>query len=214
MTVRELFEQANVEKIANALADDLLDDVIMQHFYKREELVRALLDAIKEICAVKFAGDYNEELKVVKILDYTDDEDEEKFEVLLKKPNDGERYGIDMTPWRKLVDLQVADLSLAKYDRDEIALEILHDMTFFGHSEVEKDARLEEEEKILKEHFEAASAPDAKFYTLEEVYEHLGFEMPKETEEEKERRARQLRERIIKNNRIYEEFGFAPIPVD
>lgn len=213
MTVRELFEQANAERIANALADVLLDDVIMCHFRKQEELVWELLNAIKEICTVKFAGDYGEELKVVKILDYTEDEDKEKFEVLLKQPNDGEYLGIIMMPWRKLVDLQIADLSLAKYDRDEIALAILHDMTFFGFSEAGKDARLKEEEKILEECFAATSASDAKFYTLEEVCEHLGFDMLEETEE-REYRSRKLRERIIKNNRVYEEFGFVPIPVD
>lgn len=214
MKVRELFAQANVEKIATELADDLLQDVIMQHTYKKEDLVNKLLGAVKEICAVKPTVSRGEELKVLKVFDYNGEFDEERFDVLLKMPNDGERYGIDMMLWRELVSLKVADLSFEKYDRDDIAQAILHEMTFFGYTEAEQSKRLKEETKILEERIAEASSPDAKFYTMEEVYEHLGLELPKRTEEEEECHSQKLRKSIIKNNRVYEEFGFTPIPLN
>ncbi len=212
MTIREMLGEIDAEKIAAELADDFISDVIVKGRIDRNDLIYNFKLAIREMQNLPSWKNEDGEIVVLKIVDYDIENESEKFEVLCKHPNDGERYGIEMTPWRKLIDLKIADLSFAKYSINDIAKVILHSMTFMGITEKFHKEKVNEEIKILTERNNKEMSEGA--IPFDEYIKSLGFEPRKETEEEKKMRYNRMQKAVIANNKVYEEFGFSPIPID
>lgn len=211
MTLRELLEKTDIGKIAIELSDDFLSNEIAKDKIDRNILIGDFESAIGEMLNLPFVRNDGSELVVLKIVDYDSENESDRFEVLLKKPNDRERYGIEMILWQELIDLKIADLSIAKYAQNDIAKAILQGMTFMGISVESQTNRVGEEIEILTERIENETYEDAE--PIDKFLKRLGFEPHKETEEEKELRQKRLKDAIMKNNAIYIEFGFSPIPV-
>lgn len=211
MTLRELLEKMDIGKIAIELSDDFLSNEIAKDKIDRNILIGDFESAIGEMLNLPFVRNDGSELVVLKIVDYGSENESDRFEILLKKPNDRERYGIEMILWQELIDLKIADLSIAKYAQNDIAKAILQGMTFMGISVESQTNRVGEEIEILTERIENETYEDAE--PIDKFLKRLGFEPHKETEEEKELRQKRLKDAIMKNNAIYIEFGFSPIPV-
>lgn len=210
MILRELLGEIDSEKIAYELADDFLADEIVKSRINRTHLAHKFKSAITEMQNLPLGESDDSEIAVLKIVDYDSEAESEIFEVLLKKPSGGERYGIEMMSWRELIDLKIADLSLAKYDNSDIAKVILHAMTFFGISEKSRAENLNEEVGIIKKCIEDGVGEGAE--SFDELIKSFGFGLCKETEAEKELRSKRMLNAVLANNKIYIEFGFMPVP--
>jgi len=111
---------------------------------------------------------------------------------------DGERYAIDMIPWDELVAIDISDKSIKLYGFDEVAAEILWDMTFWGDSAAAHKRGVNKTLKSLKK-----ASKCKKYYSLEELEESLFKKhgiLPREKKTEE-----QLTAEREKNQAVHEE---------
>ncbi|WP_434509794.1 DUF6557 family protein [Desulfitobacterium sp. AusDCA] len=95
------------------------------------------------------------------------------YEVFGVKTDDKERYGLELTPWRKWLSLEVLDKCIAAYGAEVVVAHFLYSLTFFGYDADEVESRIEKEIAILKEHCEEIENGTAEYIPWEEVRKRL-----------------------------------------
>lgn len=126
------------------------------------------------------------------------------YEVFGVKPDDKERYGLELTPWRKWLSFEVIDKCINTYSAEVVAAHSLYELTFFGYDADEIEARIEKEIAALKEGCEESENGTAEYIPWEAVCKKFGY-VDSRTEEEKERQRKQLEQIITNNKKIYED---------
>lgn len=229
MTVKELFMKADLKKIAASVAaddwslnirNDITDEEKDQIRKKYREI---LFDSYSNMLSIKENLNSDNYIICIKHIDFFDGEKTEFFDAsmisktdlltkksprsatgteLFKNPDD---YAIlsafEFCPWKEILGWNVPDACVTAYGIDNVAMAILDEMTFFGLEEEATAERAEEEsqklveiEKDIKEH------PDhTKPMDLDQLRKDLGI--PEETEEEKERRKKELEIEMAFNNK-------------
>ena len=229
MTVKELFMKADLKKIAASVAasnwslnirNDITNDEKEQI---RENYQELLFNSYNKILSIKENYDPDKYTICMKYIDFMDGVKTEYFDAsmisktdLLTKKSPRSATGIELfknpddyailrafefCPWSDIIGWNVPDACVTAYGVDNVAMAILDEMTFSGleeeaTAERAKDEcqKLEDIQKDIEEH------PDhAKPMDLDQFRKDLGI--PDETEEEKERRKKELEIEMAFNNK-------------
>lgn len=229
MTVKELFMKADLKKIAASVAASdwtlkIRNDITEEEKDKlREKYQEISYASYTKMLSIKENSDTDKYIICIKRIDFFDGEKTEFFDAsmisktdLLTKKSPRSATGIELfknpddyailrafefCPWRDIIGWNVPNACVTAYGIDNIAMAILDEMTFFGLEEEATEERakdecqkLEDIQKDIEEH------PDhAKPMDLDQLRKDLGI--PDETEEEKERRKKELEIEMAFNNK-------------
>ena len=177
MILKDLIDKVNL--------NDVLDYLKISDDEKYIESYKKMFCKLKEMTPT-FNCDLS--IFVVEQKDYLDESI--YYEVLGKRVGDNERYALDFIPWSDWLGCTVVEKSIELFGEVLFVAECLHEMSFISFNEEDIKNELDnlvEIENRIKEGNE-------KFYTFEEVVEHLNDEFDlnyeikeKSVEEEKER---------------------------
>ena len=78
------------------------------------------------------------------------DEDEWE-EVYGIRKKDGEKYGLDFTPWEEMLGMEVDEGTVEKYSKTGVAAHCIWEMTFYGFTQKEIQKKLKRIEKRCEE---------------------------------------------------------------
>lgn len=124
------------------------------------------------------------------------------YEVVGKKPGDKEKYGLTCSPWSKWMGCEVLDKSIEKYGINEVAVEIIYDMTFFGCDKDNREKELKDIAAKLKE--SEKDIEEGRLISGDEVAAEFGW-YDNRTEEEKQADFEKTAKIIEENDAVYEE---------
>ncbi len=203
MKLKELLIKIDIKELSQKFAEQFYcDDYFPKPSISQDDLAKKLKKVIKNICLIhEVDTDILEIIVVAKVWD-TVDTDKMIFESFVMKQGNKERYCINMTSWKELVGFEVLQKSIELYGEIDVALQILHDITFFGFEEKQRDVEIE---KII----ETLNVPidEKDCMPAEEVFKQFYSEygIPEKTEEEKENQSNRTRLAIKKNDKIYKQ---------
>ena len=160
MNLIDLLNKINIEKVFDLYVNKYSDDKLKTA--NREKGFTNFCALIDEIKRLKLSGEKAKAVIVVVKLKSFDD-DGYNFNAF-EFNGDGERYAIDMTPWNELAVVNILDKSIELYGVDEVAAEILWEMTFWGNNEATHKKEVKKTVKSLKK-----ASKCKKFYTMEEM---------------------------------------------
>ena len=138
----------------------------------------------------------NKEIRYVNY-DYKDT-DQESFEEIEKKYV--QTYAFEFNDWKEILGYSVSDVSIKEYGINVVASAIFDEMTFFGLEYEKVNERTEEEMNILDERIKEIEEHPENLKPISEVFEKFGLEP--ETQEEIERRKKELLEEMKLNQEI------------
>lgn len=138
----------------------------------------------------------NKEIRYVNY-DYKDT-DQESFEEIEKKYV--QTYAFEFNDWKEILGYSVSDVSIKEYGINVVASTIFDEMTFFGLEYEKVNERTEEEMNILDERIKEIEEHPENLKPISEVFEKFGLEP--ETQEEIERRKKELLEEMKLNQEI------------
>lgn len=203
MTLRELLNESDIACILKQIAEIFIKNQFVKPKASAGRIAEVYKKTIEELAEIK-GNSKTGEIVVLKIFD--DVSDEFVMETLYRAVGDNSRYCIDLMPWKDLIDLEVCAKSIEKYGKEEVAAQILYEMTFFGFTEKERKKEIKKTVKSIEK-----SKKCKKYYTLEDIAKEFGLEASEESEEEKQKRKEKMLETIRMNNEIYLEFGFETV---
>ena len=203
MTLLELLNESDIECILKQIAEIFIKNQFVKPKASAERIAEVYKKTIEELAEIK-GNSKTGEIVVLKIFD--DVSDEFVMETLYRAVGDTSRYCIDLMPWKDLIDLEVCAKSIEKYGREEVAAQILYEMTFFGFTEKERKKEIKKTVKSIEK-----SKKCKKYYTLEDIAKEFGLETSEESEDEKQKCREKMLDTIRKNNEIYLEFGFETV---
>ena len=200
-TVQEYFREAD--------ADKLINYYVYKHPVKLEDIAHdneKILDAKKRIR--KRLQEYIERLRSVDIEAGEDgkeyilfvhkiqqdgvDEDTGSLvcqQELKEKGLEAETYSYVFDRQAKIMGFKVSDTAYTQKNLVELLADVMHEASFFGFEQQHLNEELQKLEASIKE----VEKRTATTYTMEEVWEHLGFE-----KEERDETADGLRHAITK----------------
>lgn len=137
--------------------------------------------------------------KEIRYVNYDDkDTDQESFEEIEKKYV--QTYAFEFNDWKEILGYSVSDVSIKEYGINVVASAIFDEMTFFGLEYEKVNERTEEEMNILDERIKEIEEHPENLKPISEVFEKFGLEP--ETQEEIERRKKELLEEMKLNQEI------------
>lgn len=137
--------------------------------------------------------------KEIRYVNYDDkDTDQESFEEIEKKYV--QTYAFEFNDWKEILGYSVSDVSIKEYGINVVASAIFDEMTFFGLEYEKVNERTEEEMNILDERIKEIEEHPENLKPISEVFEKFGLEP--ETQEEFERRKKELLEEMKLNQEI------------
>lgn len=137
--------------------------------------------------------------KEIRYINYDDkDTDQESFEEIEKKYV--QTYAFEFNDWKEILGYSVSDVSIKEYGINVVASAIFDEMTFFGLEYEKVNERTEEEMNILDERIKEIEEHPENLKPISEVFEKFGLEP--ETQEEFERRKKELLEEMKLNQEI------------
>ena len=127
------------------------------------------------------------------------------YDVFGIKPDDKERYALEVLPWKKWLSFEVIDKCIEVHSAAVVVAHSLYELTFFGYDAIEVEERIKKEiEIILNERHKEFENGTAKYVPWEEVCKELGY-AGNRTEKEKELEYSQLERINAENKMVYEE---------
>lgn len=137
--------------------------------------------------------------KEIRYVNYDDkDTDQESFEEIEKKYV--QTYAFEFNDWKEILGYSVSDVSIKEYGINVVVSAIFDEMTFFGLEYEKVNERTEEEMNILDERIKEIEEHPENLKPISEVFEKFGLEP--ETQEEIERRKKELLEEMKLNQEI------------
>ena len=137
--------------------------------------------------------------KEIRYVNYDDkDTDQESFEEIEKKYV--QTYAFEFNDWKEILGYSVSDVSIKEYGLNVVVSAIFDEMTFFGLEYEKVNERTEEEMNILDERIKEIEEHPENLKPISEVFEKFGLEP--ETQEEIERRKKELLEEMKLNQEI------------
>ncbi len=132
----------------------------------------------------------------------TFDDSGEEFQAFLYN-GDGERYGLELLNWEKVLSSPVSEKSIDLYGKEAVVAQILLEMTFFGTDYESRNKRIEEIKAELTETVnfkEAKGIPAEKVFN--ELYEKFGWEKPAPKIEQQRAAEAERIKKIHEDNRL------------
>lgn len=206
MKLKELLNTIDLDKTAQYIDVKKTAEYIAEHNAVPdsdfEQVKTKLKKVVSNICNAKpIENDLLNEIVVMEVWDLFDDDNSLIYDCVVKKPNDGERYDLLFTPWGKLINLNVAEKSIDKYDINVIGAEIIMEMTFWGFTEEENLQEINKQKKSLNK-----ADKQLNHQASEEEQENFVYDGTESNTNPEEKQL--IAEKMKKNNAIYEEFGF------
>jgi len=126
------------------------------------------------------------------------------YDVFGIKPDDKERYALEVLPWKKWLSFEVIDKCIAVYSAAVVVAHSLYELTFFGYDAIKVKERIKDEIEILNECHKEFENGTAKYVPWEEVCKELGY-VDNRTKEEKELEYKKFERINAENKMVYEE---------
>ena len=192
MNVKELIASQPPETIANILLDkfrnkpDNRDD--------RERAVNRLIKFIKDLDRIKPIESGHLLLGI-----FHTDEELERLAHLRVFP---ESYAFEFSPWNEILGYEIDAHNAYDVGAVELCAAVIWEMTFFGFDEELVEAERQKLHEAAREAEEISKLPEEeqrKYYVpMEEVFAE--FDIPAQTEEEKQEAHRNLCREVLTNN--------------
>ena len=111
-------------------------------------------------------------------------------------------YDLDFVPWKNWLGIEVCKKSLEVYGVVSLVAHCLREMSVVSFDEDFIQKTMQDLKDIEKEIEDGT----VETYTMEQVCDNLGISLPKSTPEEDEERRKKIREIMIINEKIVDEF--------
>lgn len=125
------------------------------------------------------------------------------YDVFGVKPDNNERYAVELLPWSELLSFEVVEKCVEVYGAEVVIAHSLYEITFFGYDAAEVEASIDKEIAILNERRMEIENGKAELVPWNEICKKIGY-VDERTEEEKELTYRQFKRINAQNKRVYE----------
>ena len=189
-TVQEYLKKADTDQLINyylykypVVLDDISDE--HQKISKVKNHIRTVLkEYIERLCSISIEvnKDGKEYVLFVHKMQQDGVEEDSCSLVCLQELRDkgvaAETYSYVFDRQAKIMGFKVSDVAYTQKNLMDLLTDVMHEASFFGLEQQHLDEELQKLESSIKE-FEEGTATT---YTMEEVWEHLGFEREKRDE--------------------------------
>ena len=200
-TVQEYLKKADTDQLINyylykypVVLDDISDE--NQKISKVKNHIRTVLkEYIERLCSINIEVNKDGKEYVLFVHKMQQDGVEEDscslvcLQELKDKGVEAETYSYVFDRQAKIMGFKVSDAAYTQKNLVELLTDVMHEASFFGFEQQHLDEELQKLEASIKEIEEGT----ATTYTMEEVWEHLGFE-----KEERDETADELRHAITR----------------
>lgn len=189
-TVQEYLKKADTDQLINyylykypVVLDDISDE--NQKISKVKNHIRTVLkEYIERLCSINIEvnKDGKEYVLFVHKMQQDGVEEDSCSLVCLQELRDkgvaAETYSYVFDRQTKIMGFKVSDAAYTQKNLMDLLTDVMHEASFFGFEQQHLDEELKKLDSSIKE-FEEGTATT---YTMEEVWEHLGFEREKRDE--------------------------------
>ena len=208
-TVQEYLKKADTDQLINyylykypVVLDDISDE--HQKISKVKNHIRTVLkEYIERLCSmnIEVNEDGKEYVLIVHKMQQDGVEEDTCSLVCQQELQDkgvaAETYSYVFDRQAKIMGFKVSDAAYTQKNIVELLTDVMHEASFFGFEQQHLDEELKKLDSSIKE-FEEGTATT---YTMEEVWEHLGFER-----EERDETADELRHAITRAVVEYDQY--------
>ncbi len=124
------------------------------------------------------------------------------YDVFGVKPNDSDRYALELLPWSKWLSFEVVEKCVEVYGAAAFVAHCLYELTFFGFDASDVEVNVKREIELLNERHREIEDGTAELVSWDEVCEKIGY-VDDRTAEEKELQHKQFERIAAENEKIY-----------
>lgn len=125
------------------------------------------------------------------------------YDVFGVKPNDNDRYALELSAWSKWLSFEVVEKCVEAYGAAAFVAHSLYELTFFGFDASDVEVKINREIELLNERYREIENGTAELFTWDEVSESIGY-VDDRTAEEKELQQKQFERIAADNEKVYE----------